>query len=497
MFARRFALPAALLLAIPALAQPPVDNPGVGLPADPPPPQVRIQVRTPSAVAPGKPIAYKLIVTNPATERAYKVKVRNPLPNGVTVGKTDPPHLPAPAGKELVWDVGEMPGGSQKVIELELLPNPGTSEVKNQAFVSSEYGQAVLTKIVEPKLKVEKTIAKSATAGEPVPVAVRVTNTSNVPVLDGKLTETITDGFRFEDRGDGRRGDKPEQRVWELGTIAPGQSKQIRYAVKDGQGPKLTTTSGVQANGVPPRVEKETETDVLTAALAVELAGPATVPGGQRGKYTVVAKNTGTQPLSDVKVVGNLPAGCTLKKVTNGGKQFRDAVEWTVPRLDAGEAYEVRFELDSTTAGRKTVRAGARTARGVEAARRETATVFEGTTLLGLRADAEPLLPAVGTQGMLTITVTNAGGEPARNVRLRVELPEGVRLVQTTPKDAVPTKSEVQFPVVTVSPGDPQKFTLTYQAEKPGIVYFNTTLEATGLGDRPLTKTQSVEIVPR
>ena len=394
MFARCFPL----ILIGSAVAQPPADPPTAAVP-DPPPPQVRIQVRTPSAVAPGKSIQYKLIVTNPSAERAYKVRVRNPLPAGVTVGKTDPATTVLPGGKELVWDIGELPGGGQKVIEMELVPGQGTTEVKNQAFVSSEYGQAVLTKVETPRLKVEKTAAKTAAAGEAVPVEVRVTNTGGVSVLDVELVETVTDGFRFDDRGAGKRGAKPEQRVWELGTLRPGESKLVRYAVKDGPAGKLLTTSAAKGHGVTAEAPKQTETEVLSPGLAVELVGTPTVPGGQRGKYTIVAKNTGTLPLENVKVVGNLPPGVTLKKMTNGGQRYRESVEWTVPRLDAGETYQVRFELDSTTSGRKTVRAGAKSARGVEAKGTETATVFEGTSLLSLRADADPALPAVGQQG--------------------------------------------------------------------------------------------------
>ena len=493
MFARCF--PLALLLAGPALAQQGELLPAGGV-ADPPPPQVRIQVRALAAVAPDKPIRYKLIVTNPSTERAYKVKVRNPIPAGVTPGKAEPTPTSTPGSAELVWEVGELIGGGQKVIEFELMPKAGTTDVKNQAFVTSEYGQAVLTKVEKPKLKVEKQIGKSAALGEPVPVTVRVTNTGAVAVLDVELLETVTPGFRFDDGGQGKKGSSPEQRIWELGTLAPGQSRAVQYSVKGGQAGRLVTTSGAKGHGVAAEVPPETVTEVLATGLAVELVGTPTVPGGQRGKYTVAATNTGGLPLNDVKVTASLPPGVTLKKKTNGGQQYRDTVEWTLPRLDAGEKYEVRFELDSTTSGRKTVRAGARSARGIEAAARETATVFEGTSLLSLRAEAEPALPAAGQNGLLTLTVSNGGGEAARNVRLRVELPDGVTVEQTTPRDVQATKSEVVFPVATVAPGDPQKFTLTYKAAKAGTIFFRTTLDATGL-TAPLTKEQSVEVVPR
>ena len=471
------------------------DLPLGGVP-DPPPPQVRIQVRTPSAVADGKPIKYKLVVTNPSTERAYKVRVRSPLPERVTVGKVDPTPT-GPAGNELVWDIGEMPGGSQKVIELELTPAKGATDVRFQAFVSSEYGQSVLTKVETPKLKVEKTVGKTAAAGEPVPVEVKVTNTGSVAVLDVKLLETVTVGFRFDDRGAGKKGGSPEQRVWELGTLRPGESKLVRYGVKDGKPGRLLTTSAATGHGVTAEVPPESVTEVLATGLSVELVGTPTVPGGQRGKYTVVAANTGGLALENVVISASLPPGVTLKKQTNGGQRYRDAVEWTVPKLDAGETYQVRFELDSTTSGKKTIRAGARAGRGVEAAGRETTSVFEGTAQLALRAEAEPAMPVVGGEGKLTFTVSNGGGEPARNARLRVELPPGVTVVQTTPKEAQATAAEVLFPAVTVAPGDPQRFTLTYKATKAGTVYFRTTLEASGLGERPIEKTQAVEVVPR
>ena len=490
MFAQRFCLSAVLLAAGPASAQP---EPPTGTVPDPPPPQVRIQVRTPSAVAPEKPIGYRLIVSNPSPERAYKVRVRCPLPDTVTPLKAEPKG--ATVGKEQVWEIGELPGGSTKELELQLQPKPGATEVRVQAFVSSEYGQAVSTKVEAPKLRVDKEAAKSAAAGDPIPVSIRVTNTGPVPVLDLRLTETVTDGFTFDGRDGGKRGSVPGQREWDLGTLPPGQSKLVRYAVV-GDKPQLRATTAVQGHGVT-QVQRLTETEVLTPGLAVELDGPPSVAGGERGKYTVVVKNTGTLPLEGVKVSASLPPGCAVKKVTNGSRRPRDAVEWTQPHLDPGETFAYRFELDSATSGKKTVRAGAKAGRGTEATGREVITTFEGTSQLGLRADAEPAMPAVGRDGLLTLTVTNAGTEPARNARLRVELPDGVRVVQTTPKDVQATKSEVLFPAVTVAPGEPQRFTLTYTPSKAGTVYFRTTLEAPGLGDRPLVKEQAVEVVAK
>jgi uncharacterized repeat protein (TIGR01451 family) len=80
------------LLAAPLLGQAPgrvdpdvvpaqfVGNPVPGGVVDPPTPQVRLQIRTPAAIAPNQDITYKIIVTNVSAAEAYKVTVRCPIP---------------------------------------------------------------------------------------------------------------------------------------------------------------------------------------------------------------------------------------------------------------------------------------------------------------------------------------------------------------------------------------------------------------------------------
>jgi uncharacterized repeat protein (TIGR01451 family) len=207
-----------------AFGQGPPDDPGV-LPAqfvtpqpgqqavaDPPTPVVRIQVRVPANVAPGKDIAYKITVTNTSSATAYRVKVRNPIPEGVArIVKYEPevekiPLVPTAQGampKELVWDLGKLPAGEKREIELVLQPMPNAKDIRNAAFVSFEHGQTVETHVDKPKLSVKKVAPKQTSQADPIPVRVEVANNGKVSIENVRLVEVVSKGFEFVADTDG------------------------------------------------------------------------------------------------------------------------------------------------------------------------------------------------------------------------------------------------------------------------------------------------------
>jgi uncharacterized repeat protein (TIGR01451 family) len=487
-----------MLVAGAVAGQPPpnADPPPTGGVPDPPAAQVRIQVRALPAVAPGKDIAYKLIVTNPSAATAFNVVVRNPLPDRTTVVKADPtPEQPPAAVRPgLTWKLGTLSAGQSKTIDLVLRPGPDVNEVRNQAFVSFEYGQSVLTRIERAKLIVSKKAPKSAVAGEPIAVQVVIVNPGPVAVPDVKLVETISPAFEFAPGNEGERGTSDQQRVWKLGTLGPNQRRELVYRVTTKTGTKLLTTSAVTGHGVAAEPPPQTETDILAPALAVELTGPPSVVAGEVATYSLVVRNTGTMPLGDVRVTGAFDDQCKLKGMTDGGQRYRDRVVWQIPRLASGEAKSFTLKLDSPTTGRRAVRASATAPRGVEATAREVQTSFQGTAVLQLRADVTPATPTVGREALMTIDVANRGGEAARNVRVRVILPPGLTCKQATPSGATITGQEVVFPAQTVGARGDEKFTLTLQPETRGGKQVTVRVEADSLGAEPLSKTVELAV---
>ena len=464
-----------------------------GVVSDPPTPVVRVQVRVPANVAPGKDLTYKLVVANTSQADAYGVKVRNPVPAAAQFVSAEPKpdSQAAPAARDLLWSLGTLRAGERREIELVLKPTAEAKEIRNQAFVSFEHGQAVVTQINKPKLAVAKVAPKQAAQTDPIPVRVVVENKGRVPVSKVELVETVTKGFEFAADAEGEKGSGPEQRVWQLGTLRPGERKIVEYKLTAKEAAELLATSAVKSQEIPEAERAESTTKVLTAGLTLDLTGPATVGGGEPALYEIVARNTGTLPLSNVRVSGSVPGDCSLTKMTNGGQRYRDQVAWTVAQLKPGEAQSFRLGLKANTTGQRTVRAAARDARGLEKAR-ELRTSFQGTSLLQWHAELDPQVSA-GQQRVLTVRVENRGGEAAKNVRLRVELPQQVSVQQATPKNRS-SANLVEFDAVSVPANGEETFTITYKAERSGQAYFIMKLSADTLGEQPLTKEQAVEI---
>ena len=464
---------------------------GTPIIADPPTPSVQIQVRVPSTVAPKKELPYRLIVRNVSSADAYRVIVRNPLPNLVQrIVKAEPvpdnwdPKKPsAQLPQELLWTIGTLRAGEFRILEFSLSVKPEAKEIRNQAYVVFEHGQAVVTKIEVPKLLVRKSAPKQVSQAEGVAVVVEVANPGRVPVADVQLVEDVSKGFEFIPQTTGERGAESTQRVWQLGTLRPGERKRVEYRLSAREGKELLTSSVVKSPDLPEAVRSESTTQVLIPALTLDLTGPPVVSPGESAVYEIVARNTG------------LPSDCILTKMTRGGQQFQDRIIWLIPRMSPGEAYSVRYGLKANTTGNRTIRAAIEAANGGEKSR-ELVTAFQGSANLGWETAVEPATLSVGKQGLLTVRVRNTGGEAAKNVRLRVELPaDRAQFIQATPRDSRAAANVIEFNEVTIPAYSNVTYSVTYRAERSGQAWFRLRLEADSLGDRPLTKEQAVEIL--
>jgi uncharacterized repeat protein (TIGR01451 family) len=121
------------------------------------------------------------------------------------------------------------------------------------------------------------------------------------------------------------------------------------------------------------------------------------------------------------------------------------------------------------------------------------ATLFEGVASLAWETIPEPAAIAVGRNGTFTVRVKNNGGEPARNVRVEIELPPEVTLERVTP-NVRPSGSRISFPAEVVPAHGERTYTITFKGQKSGQAWFTATMHADALGEQPLTTQKAVEI---
>lgn len=398
-----------------------------------------------------------------------------------------PVQVPNQQSRQYVWRFPTLRPGEAKTISFDLKPDAtlvNNGELGLKGFVSFEHGVEVVTKLGTAELLLEKTAPKDAGTGESISVAVRIRNNGAVPLHDLKLIETVSAGFPFAEGTSGEEGINPQQRVWKLGTLQPGETRPVSYrlnAAKAGEVQMSSAVSTAEGN----QKTKEAVTKVMTAGLSVKLSGPREVTPGEPAVYAISVKNTGELPMRNVRVSGAVPDGCRATKMTNGGRMGRDRIDWVVPELKPGVAYDVRFSLVGDAAGKRTVTAVAIDSRGKEVSdTRETS--FAASADLHWESYAEPPSVAVGKTGAFTVRVKNSGGDAARNVSLKIELPLEIRRTTIKPRDAKEGGQEIVFKPESIPPGATRDFVVEFKAEKAGRAYFNLRLEADSLGDKPM-----------
>jgi len=88
----------------------------------------------------------------------------------------------------------------------------------------------------------------------------------------------------------------------------------------------------------------------------------------------------------------------------------------------------------------------------------------------------------------------NHGGEEARNVRLQIEVPDAVSVVQPTPKTRV-ENNVVAFGAESVPAYGEVLYTLTFEGKKADQAWFKVRLAADCLGDRPMQTEKMVNVI--
>ncbi len=466
------------------------------IPAMPPTPAVHLMLLVPQDIAPGQSVPYTIRVVNSSAGRADKVVVRFLIPTGVEPKPTTAEPLPsidAARPTELFWNLGTMEPNATKNLELSFKLNANATDLSAKAYVSFQHGQQVKTTISAPKLKVKTEIGNQPMTDAPIPVRVTIRNDGRVPISGAKLTETVPEGFAFHKDTLGEKGAKPEQRIWDVGTVRPGEVRTYEYRLMAKTGRVLQVLTAVDANGTA-QASDSAEAKVLETGLQIDFSGDGKTTGDAAASYEVVVKNTGTVPLTNLRVSGTIPSECLPRRITNGGQVYRDQVIWTIPKLAPGDRESFRWSLQTNSAGRRSIRATAVAGRGLEDTK-TVETVFQGTPVLNWETSFDRATVGMERQGLMTVKVANSGSESASNVRLVVDLPRGmISLIEASPAYKR-TGDQVVFEPLLITAGRAQLFSITFKGEQLGKANFAAKLNADSLGAKPLRAEKYVEIV--
>ncbi len=377
-------------------------------------PCLLVEKRGPEVINLGKPLSYEIVVRNAGQAPVHNVRAEDELPAHVRYAGGEPTAEVGP--NRLVWNLGTLEPNAERRVRVDLQP-AGEGEIRATATVTFTTAAALRTMVVHPRLAMTMRGPESATAGDPVPFQIQVSNPGSGPVTNLILRAKLPDGLTH-----------PQGQIVEadLGTVGPGESRSVTLTTTAARGGHYVNEVVASADGGL-EAHAQSAVQVLGATLQVRRGGPVKCYLKSEVGFDLEVQNTGSAPAADVLMTDALPAGLDFVSATDGGT-FDPAsrtVNWRLSALPPGGRRNVGYRVKATGLGEHAVRALARADRGAEARADGTFTV-EGIPALMLEVvDLEDPIEA-GGELTYEVRVVNQGSCPCTNIQITAAVPEGM-----------------------------------------------------------------------
>lgn len=308
---------------------------------------------------------------------------------------------------------------------------------------------------------VEKGVPREVRLNQPFDYEIVVTNLASTNLEQVAVSEDIGDNMRVN--GSEPRGTSDgDLMTWQLGTLAPGESKTIRINATALEVGIVGSCAAVTYNSL-----LCTTIPVVQPELRLTKTGPAEVLKCDEIIYTFVLTNTGTGSVENVRINDPLPQGLT----TADGQR---TINFTVPVLAAGESKEFKASVKASQRGRFANKATA-SGGGLEAESGEVVTVVKEPVLRVAKSGPERQF--IGRASTYEITVTNTGDGQARETRLVDAVPAGATFVNASDGGRL-VEGRVMWDLGTIAPEASKKVTVSFMRETAGTLRNEATATA-------------------
>lgn len=442
-------------------------------------PSVRVEWCGPGSVRVGQPNDYTLCVRNlfqyPVDD--VVVKTRGP------VLSADP--KPNDQDGILCWELGRLEPKQEKQIQVRIVvPNKG--EAIYPASVTFTSQACLRLKASEPSLGIGMSTSSRCNIDDGTACQVTVQNTGDGPAEQVRLRVEMPNGIEHV------RGRKLD---FELGTIHPGESRDVQVLGVARMGGEQTIKASACADGVP-ATQGQVSVAVVAPRLDVAVNGPQLRYLDRKAIYTVKVSNPGDASAANVMLHDVLPAGFRFVAANQGGR-FDNAtrtVSWFVGEIAPGQTKEVAVELQAQNAGQFQHRVSAVAARGLQAEATYPTNV-EGLSAIQVEVVDTQDPVEVGGETVYVVRVMNTGSQTETDLRLACTVPDKLELLKVAgPTTATQHGSEVVFEVLPqLAPRMEAVYKITVRALSPGVAHFKTQLTSSLLKE-PVQKVEPTRV---
>ncbi len=387
---------------------------------EPPRPGLCVEKTGPASAPLGRPLTYEIVVRNVHRTAVRNVRLEDELPAGWKLRSAEP--RPQQQESRLTWELGVLDAGAERKVKVEV-EAAAAGEFKNCAAVTFTADSCVTTLITQPRLELSKTGPETARLNEPVAFQLRLTNAGNGPAFGVVLHDDLPEGLLHES---GTAIDA------EIGTLAPGESKQVVLTAKAAKPGKHLNKASAWAENAS-AVQAEATVMVTESALSLKKSGSIACFVNREAEFALEIANPGNAAATNVRVLDPLPDGLDFLEASDGGV-FHAAsrtVTWMLGTLKPGAQKTLKLKIVPRRQGDYINRATIQGDRGLEANSSAPLHVDGVPALLLEVVDLDD--PAeVGSETNYEIRVFNQGSNPSTGVLILVTVPEGMTAESAT-----------------------------------------------------------------
>lgn len=423
-------------------------------------PSLAIEKIAPREIQVDQPTDFKIVIRNVGRVAANQVRVVDQVPEGAVFVKSVPDAVPDPEGR-LVWKFEQLKPNQEQSITLTLQPRK-TGELGSVAQVSFATPASMRTMVTRPQLSVEHSGPAKVMVGDRVALEIQVKNDGNGPAREVVIQENVPPQLKF--------AEDFNELEYEIGTLAPGQSRKVTLTLAAAQIGRFRNTVFVTGSGGL-QAQHHLDMEVVAPQLQLSCDGPNRRYLKRSASHTFSVRNSGTAIATNLDLIVKLPRGVKFVAANNQGQYDpgSHAVYWSRDKLNVGEAAGVELSTVPIETGDHDFEFIATADLNQRTALKQPLSIDHLVDLFFEIDDVDDVIE-IGSETRYRIRLMNQGTTPATQVQLTLACEPGIKPTSADPRLPAEIRGqEVIFaPIATISPGEEFVALVTATAVAPG-----------------------------
>lgn len=444
---------------------------------------ISIEQAAPKTRYVNQPYEYSMKVTNLTKVTVKNVEVIQQVPQKFQIKSSDPVMPEGAKNGSFRWALGDLGPEETKTIHATAVATEA-GEVPLCTDVKYNLPQVCITsKIIQPEMDVAVHAPSEALICDAIPITIVASNKGDGALKNVEVREFLPQELKT--------ADGKADVVKNIGTLKPGESREVSLQVKPDKTGKFTGAAKVVAEGGLVFESSPATIVIQQPVLSISQKGPEKRYINRAANYDITVSNKGDGPATNTIIENPVPVNMSFEGASADGKLSNGVITWNLGTLQPQETKNISMILltKSLGSGKSITTARAKCAEPVSTAI-TTKVVGVPGLLLEVVDTKDPVV--IGDTTTYTINVTNQGSEVSTNIDVDCMLDDSMQYVSSSgPTKGIVEGKTVKFqPLATLEPKAKATWQIIVKAVNQGDARFATTMMEDCL-DKPVGETES------